>query len=380
MAKGQVAQVSVSKDWIDFGIGQPQLDNLPLEQLEAGANHRFERKDRSILAYGIEKGNGQFRIALADFLGLQYGNAVDPDQLFITGGVSQALDMICALKTRPGDTVIVEEPSYFLALRIFADYKLKVIGTPIDANGIIIDELEKRLKKHKPAFVYTIPVFHNPAGVTQSPKRRNKLTHLSEKYDFLIVADEVYQLLNYNSVPPPPMAYCDDSRRVLSLGSFSKILAPGLKLGWMQAKPNQLSPFTSCGYLESGGGLNPFVSGIVSSVIELGLQESYLKRLKKIYKDRMTTLSDALRQKIPALKFRDPSGGYFIWANLPDGADNELLLAEAKKHKVSYQPGIKFSSSKGLRDHLRLCFAYYRKQDLVKGVQRLARAIEMERP
>lgn len=376
MTEAQVAQVSVPKGWIDFGIGQPQVDNLPLEQLEAGANHRFQRKDRSILGYGIEKGNGQFRMALAGFLGNQYREPVDPDHLFVTGGVSQALDLICALKTRPGDTVIVEEPSYFLALRIFADYNLKVIGTPIDEKGIIIEALEKKLKKHNPTFVYTIPVYHNPAGVTLTTKRREKLAELSERYNFFIVADEVYQLLNYTSNPPPPMTYSDASERVLSLGSFSKILAPGLKLGWMHAKPNLLSPFTNCGYLDSGGGLNPFVSSIVGSVIELGLQESYLKRLKNIYQDRMSTLSSTLRHKIPALEFRDPSGGYFIWACMPDGADSESLLSKAKKHKVSYQTGIRFSSNKGLRDHLRLCFAYHGKQDLVKGVERLARAIQ----
>jgi DNA-binding transcriptional MocR family regulator len=362
-------------DWIDFGVGQPQLDILPLEQLEAGANHRFQRKDRSILAYGSEKGNGQFRIALASFLGSQYGKTVDPEHLFITGGVSQALDMICGLKTSPGDTVIVEEPSYFLALSIFADYNLNVIGTPIDEKGIIIDELEKRLKKHKSVFVYTIPVFHNPSGVTLSSERREKLIGLSEQYDFFIVADEVYQLLNYTSAPPPPMMYYDASERVLSLGSFSKILAPGLKLGWMHAKPNLLSSFTGCGLLDSGGGLNPFVSSIVSSVIELGLQENYLKKLKGIYQDRMTTLSSALQQNISGLRFREPSGGYFIWVRLPDAADSELLLVDAKEHKVQYQPGINFSCNQGLRDYVRLCFAYYDQTDLIEGVERLSKVI-----
>jgi len=309
MTKAQVIQVSVPKDWIDLGIGQPQIDNLPIELLEQAANHRFQQKDRGILQYGIEQGNGNFRISLAGFLSAQYERPVDPDHLFITGGVSQALDMICGLKTRPGDTVIVEEPSYFLALRIFADYKLNVIGTPIDEDGLIIDALEEKLKKHNPVFIYTVPVFHNPAGVTLSAKRREKLIDLSEKYDFFIIADEVYQLLNYTSTPPPPMTYFDVGERVLSLGSFSKILAPGLKLGWMHAKNKLLSPFTGCGYLDSGGGLNPFVSSIVSSVIELGLQESYLKKLKEIYQNRMATLCDALSLKIPTLHFREPSGG-----------------------------------------------------------------------
>jgi len=375
MPNVQVTQVRVPKDWVDLGIGQPQIANLPIELLEQAANHRFQQKDRGILQYGIEQGNGHFRINLASFLSAQYGKAVDPDHLFVTGGVSQALDLICGLKTRPGDTVIVEEPSYFLALRIFADYDLNVIGTPIDEDGIIMEALEENLKTHNPVFVYTIPVFHNPAGVTLSAKRREKLIDFSEKYGFFVVADEVYQLLGYRSNPPPPMTYYDISERVLSLGSFSKILAPGLKLGWMQAKPNLLKPFIGCGYLDSGGGLNPFVSSIVSSVIELGLQETYLDNLREIYQDRLATLSGALSLKLPALHFREPSGGYFIWGRLSEGNDSESLLADAKKHKVNYQPGVRFSSNTGLRDHLRLCFAYYGKQDLVTGVQRLAHVI-----
>ena len=375
MANVQVTQISVPEDWIDFGIGQPQIDILPIEPLEEAARHRFQQKDRNILQYGMQQGSRDFRISLAHFLSTQFGKAVDPDHLLITAGVSQALDMICALHTRPGDTVIVEEPSYFLALRIFADYKLNIIGTPIDENGIIIETLEEKLEKHKPVFVYTIPVFHNPSGVTLSSNRREKLIGLSEKYDFLVVADEVYQLLSYTSTPPKPLIYYDTSERVFSLGSFSKILAPGLRLGWMQAKPGLLEPFIACGYLDSGGGLNPFVSSIVNSMIELDLQENYLKGLRETYSDRMVTLSGALQQHIPALKFTEPSGGYFIWSFLPEGTDSELLLPDAFKHKVGFLPGIKFSCNKGLRNHLRLCFAFYGKNDLVKGVERLSRII-----
>jgi len=231
------------------------------------------------------------------------------------------------------------------------------------------------LAKLKPAFIYTIPVYHNPAGVTLSANRREKLVSLAEKYGFLIIADEAYQMLAYASAPPPPMTYFDTSARILSLGSFSKILAPGLRLGWMQAKPSLLEPFIASGYLESGGGLNPFVSGIVQSMIELGLQKDYLNFLKKTYRKRLVTLSKALRQQIPALRFTDPHGGYFIWSHLPEGTDAETLLAEAEKHQVGFQPGIKFSSVGGLRNYLRFCFAFYGEVQLVEGVERLVRAI-----
>jgi 2-aminoadipate transaminase len=375
MAKVQVAQISVPEGWIDFGIGQPHIDILPLDQMAKASSHRLEQGDRNILQYGMQQGDGNFRISLAQFLSAEYGAPVDPDHLFITAGISQALDQICALHTRPGNTVIVEEPSYFLALRIFADYELKIISTPIDENGLIIEALEEKLVKHKPVFIYTIPTFHNPAGVTLAADRREKLISLSEKYDFLIVADEVYQMLAYTSTPPPPMTYYDASARVLSLGSFSKILAPGLRLGWMQAKPSLLEPFIVCGYLDSGGGLNPFVSSIVNSMIELGLQKDYLNFLRKTYRDRMVALSKALRQHIPALTYTDPDGGYFIWSYLPEGTDAEALLAEAKKHQVGFQPGIKFSSTKGLCNYLRFCFAFYDQEHLVEGVERLARII-----
>jgi 2-aminoadipate transaminase len=375
MATAQVTQLSAPEGWIDFGIGQPNTDILPLEKLSKAALHRFQQADPSILQYGIQQGNGNFRNSLARFLSAEYDTTVDPDQLFITAGISQALDLICAIHTRPGDAVIVEEPSYFLALRIFKDYNLNIIGTPIDEGGLIIDALEKNLKKYKPVFIYTIPTFHNPSGVTLKTNRRKEMISLSEKYGAFIIADEVYQLLDYTSVPPLPLACYDTSERVLSLGSFSKILAPGLRLGWIQAKENLLKPFNVCGYLDSGGGLNPFVSSIVNSAIDLGLQKSYLTLLKDTYHRRMTVLIKALHENIPQLTFTDPKGGYFLWSRLPEGLDAEKLLTEGIKHKVAFQPGIKFSINKFFRNYIRLCFAFYKKEDLVEGVHRLSKMI-----
>ncbi len=371
----QVTQISVSEGWIDLAIGQPHVDILPLDHLAKATAHRFELGDRNILQYGMQQGDEGFRHSLAHFLSDEYGRAVDPDHLFITAGISQALDLICSLLTRPGDTVFVEEPSYFLALRIFEDYQLDVVGIPIDENGLIIEALEEKVAEYQPVFLYTIPTFHNPAGATLSPERREQLASLSREHDFLVVADEVYQLLTYSDTPPPPMVYYDKADKVISLGSFSKILAPGLRLGWMQASPSLLEPFMICGFLDSGGGLNPLVSSIVNSAIELGLQKEYLSFLRKTYSERLFALRKALREHIPSLTFSDPVGGYFIWSYLPDGTDAEALLAKAEMHKVGFQPGIKFSSMKGLRNYLRFCFAFYGVEDLVEAVERLSRVI-----
>ena len=145
------------------------------------------------------------------------------------------LDLICTLFSKPGDTIFVEEPSYFLALRIFADHGLNVVSLPMDKQGLVIEAIEEYLDREKPVFLYTIPTFHNPSSVTLAADRRARLNQLSREHNFLIVADEVYQLLNYEGAPPSPLAAYIDGNSVISLGSFSKIMAPGLRLGWIQA-------------------------------------------------------------------------------------------------------------------------------------------------
>lgn len=150
------------------------------------------------------------------------------------------------------------------------------------------------------------------------------------------------------------------------------IFCPRQEIG---VTPSLLEPFIACGFIDSGGGLNPFVSSIVNSVIELGMQENYLKFLRETYLNRLTVLSNALRKHIPHLTFTDPNGGYFIWSRLPEGTDSEALLEKARDHKVGFQPGINFSSAQGLRNYLRLCFAFYGESDLQEGVRRLARVI-----
>ena len=222
---------------IDLSIGQPGTSLLPLAALAQAAQHCLTQNNPYILAYGAEQGNAYFHDALAGFLSEQYNFKVDPDHLFTTAGISQGLDFICSLFTRPGDTIFVEKPTYSLALGIFADHGLNVVGLPMDENGLIIEALEEELAHQTPVFLYTIPTFHNPTGRNLSAARREKLVQLSQEHNFLIVADEVYQLLAYTGAPPSPMAKYTEAATVISLGSFSKILAPGLRLGWIQTHP-----------------------------------------------------------------------------------------------------------------------------------------------
>ena len=366
-------------DRIDLSIGQPGTSLLPLALLAQAAEHCLNRDNPYILAYGAEQGNWYFHDVLAGFLSEHYKHRVDPGHLFTTTGISQGLDFICGLFTQPGDTIFVENPTYSLALGIFADHGLNVVGLPMDEDGLIIEALEDALADQKPVFCYTIPTFHNPTGCNLSASRRQKLVELSQKHHFLVVADEVYQLLAYTGTPPAPMAKFTEAATVLSLGSFSKILAPGLRLGWIQTHPDLMSRLTTNGVIYSGGGLNPFTSAIVQSAIELGLQHKQLSYLKKIYLSRKIALNSALRKYLPDnISFVEPDGGFFTWVELPSGIDAEKLLAEAHTHDVGFAPGMAFSPQMNLINYIRLCFAYYEESELKEGAKRLASVVKRQ--
>ena len=219
MSTLQTTQLNIPEGMIDFGVGQPSLSLLPLAALRQAAEHRLSQGDSSLLQYGAEQGDGYFRFRLAQFLAQRYDLPVEADHLLVTSGASQALDLICTRFTQPGDTIFVEEPTYFLALLIFRDYRLNIVGIPMDENGLVIEALEEKLTQHRPVFLYTIPAFHNPSAVTLSAERRERLVSLSQEHGFLVVADEVYQMLDYTVKPPPPLAISPRNRAPLPRSS-----------------------------------------------------------------------------------------------------------------------------------------------------------------
>ncbi|HEX9330268.1 MAG TPA: PLP-dependent aminotransferase family protein [Anaerolineales bacterium] len=365
----------VPPDVIDLGLGDPPLSLLPLDLIREAAQLRLSQDDNSFLQYGTEQGDGHFRLVLADFLTKGYGFDVKPESLFVTNGISQALDLICTLFTKAGDTIFVEEPSYFLALKIFADHHLNVIAIDTDENGLIIESLEEKLAKSHPRFLYLIPTFQNPTGHTLSQQRRERLVQLAQEHDFIIVADEVYQLLSYTQQPPNSFAAYMDVENVISLGSFSKILAPGLRLGWMQAHPKTIKQFVVSGLLDSGGGLNPFTSAIVRWVIESGDLERNINKLVKIYSSRLNVMDSALRQHLPNIQYSTPQGGFFFWLRFPEVTDATELRKNARRFKVDFRPGILFSSKGELKDYIRLCFVHYGEEKIEQGIMRLRQCL-----
>ncbi|MBC8496513.1 MAG: PLP-dependent aminotransferase family protein, partial [Chloroflexi bacterium] len=318
MTELPITQFNLPDGFIDLGMGNPDLSLLPLESLRQAAEAYFATGDSRPLQYGEEQGDGYFRRALANFLTAANNTPVDPDQMFVTSGASSALSLFCSLYTRPGEVIFVEEPSYFLALRIFEEHGLRVVPIPMDKDGLCLDALEERLAEYRPRFLYIIPTFQNPSGRTLSQARREMLIELAQRHDFLIVADEVYHLLAYDQTPPQPFAaFAKHMEQIISVNSFSKILAPGLRLGWIQAHRSVINRLAGCGLLDSGGGMNPFTSAVVRMLVESGGLKENIANLRKEYTRRLGAMDAALLRYLPTAEYTLPEGGFFFWVRLP---------------------------------------------------------------
>jgi 2-aminoadipate transaminase len=341
------------------------------------ASERFFASAQAIeLNYGEKQGDSRFRSALADFLTAAGGHEARAESLFLTAGTSQALDFVCQRFTRPGDTVLVEEPTYFLAFQVFRDHGLNIVGIPLDGEGLDVAELERAIARHRPKLVYTIPSFNNPTGQTMSRAKRQRLVELSIEHDFIVVADEVYQLLHFGNPPPPALGTWVDRGNVLSLGSFSKIVAPGMRLGWIQANDTMIRRMLASGAIVSGGCFNHFGSHVVRQMLEDGSLADLLTELRREYGARVDAMDQALREHLgDVATWRKPEGGYFFWVTLREGVDVEQLRDAARAAGTGFQSGSKCSISGGLRNCLRLSFAHYTAPEIREGIARLGQAL-----
>ncbi len=357
---------------INLGIGQPSADLLPVDLVRQASASFFDSAQPLELNYGVLQGDERFLDALAAFLTDGYCSEVTSDQLFVTGGNSQAMDLVSVVFANSGDTIFVEEPSFFLAFQIFRDHGLNIVGIPVDDDGICIDAIRRELASHKPAFLYTIPSYHNPGGQCTSEARRRQIVELAAEYDFLIVADEVYQLLYYYDAPPPAYGTMTASGRVVSLGSFSKILAPAMRLGWIQTSEGLRSKIMAGGFINSGGSINHISSHIVRQTINNGSLAVHVKNLRRVYRGRVEAMDDALREHFSAIaEWTRPDGGYFFWIKFDESIDTTPLRDKAREFETGFQDGAVFSTKGQLSNCLRLCFAHYNEDDIREGIARM---------
>ena len=357
---------------INFGIGQPSADLLPVDLIKQASESFFDLAQPFELNYGVLQGDERFLDSLAGFLTAGYGETASSDELFVTGGSSQGLDLVSMVFANPGDTVFVEEPSYFLAFQIFRDHGLNIVGIPVDEDGLCVDALQQALATHKPAFLYTIPSYHNPGGHCTTTARRRQIVELADKHDFLIVADEVYQLLHYNGAPPPAFGTMADSDRVVSLGSFSKILAPGLRLGWIQTSARLRSKIMAGGFINSGGSVNHISSHIVRQAIDNGSLDVHIRKLRKVYRGRVAAMDDALHEHFGGIaEWKRPDGGYFFWLRFDESVNTTPLRKKAPELETGFQAGATFSTKGRFNNYARICFAHYGEDDIREGIVRM---------
>jgi DNA-binding transcriptional MocR family regulator len=357
---------------INLGIGQPSADLLPVELVRQASEAFFGNAEPFELNYGVISGDARFLESLAGFLTSSYGVTATPESLFVTGGNSQALDLVSTVFAKPGDTVFVEEPSYFLAFQIFRDHQLNIVGIPMTQDGPDIVALRRELDKTTPAFFYTIPSFHNPTGWSSSAVRRQEIVALAQQHGFLVVADEPYQHLYYYAEPPAACGTMIASNAVLSLGSFSKILAPGMRLGWIQTCDALRRRLLANGFINSGGSINHISSHLVRHAIDSGLLDAHIGNLRAAFRRRVEAMDDALRTHFDGLaEWTRPDGGYFFWLRFDQSVDAAALRRNAPERETGFQAGDVFSSAGQFGNCVRLCFAHYNEDDIREGVRRM---------
>ncbi|MBC7248723.1 MAG: PLP-dependent aminotransferase family protein [Anaerolineae bacterium] len=365
-----------------FIYGHLAPESFPIAELLAACQYSLREEGSLALQYGPEQGYGPLIDYLRAKIERDEGLSLGRQHLTITAGCAGALDAIARLFTHPGDAVLVEAPTYTDTLHIFRDHHLRLFQVPVDEEGLIVESAAQRLEElrragERPLFLYTIANFQNPTGVTLSVERRKQLIDLARAHELRIIEDDVYRDLCYEGDVPPSLFALDESREtVIRVGSFSKILAPGLRLGWVTAAPQVIERLAHCGLRSMGGGANPFASHVVANFCERGLLEPHIARLREIYRARRDAALTALAHSMPpGVTWTHPRGGFFIWLTLPAPLLARQVIAAAEQRGVTCLPGDIFFAERGGERNLRLAFSYLPPDDISQGIAALGDAI-----
>jgi DNA-binding transcriptional MocR family regulator len=366
---------------IELSFGEPDPALFPAVGLADSCREALADGGAEALPYGANAGPAALRERLSERLSAAEQRATGSDETLISGGVSQALDQLLTLFCRPGDTVLVERPTYSLALGVLRDHPVVVEALPFDEEGLDVRALERRLVEARSTgrtvrALYTIPTFHNPTGISLTAERRRRLVSVAAAYGLLLIEDDVYRELWYDGPAPPSLWSLAAPGTVLRLGSFAKTLAPGLRVGWLNAAPEQIARVAESGLNDSGGCPSQFAAVAVERFLRSGLYEPHVAELRAAYTTRRDTLAAALAAHLPAgCGFSVPAGGFFIWVSLPAGLRASALLPAAEAAGVSFVPAAR-SHLDGYDGGLRLAFTLYPPEQLVEAARRLGETIE----
>ena len=364
---------------ISFAGGFPDPALFDVEGIRESTAAVLANDPGPVLQYGATEGYQPLRHGISDFLAGK-GARVAPEGLIVTTGSQQALDLIGKTLISPGDRVIVEAPTFLATIQCFRLYGAQLIGAPIDADGVKVDELEQLIEQHQPKLVYLIPTFGNPSGATLSLERRKRILAIAARTGTLVVEDDPYGELYFDAAPPPSLlALCDEvagSRDwLVHCGSFSKILSPGLRVGWLVGPAELLAKATMCKQFGDTHTSN-LTQAAAAHYLTLGRLQPTLGKVRAVYAQRARVMAQALQRELgDAIEFNAPAGGMFLWARLTQGRSAAEFAQRAIERLVAFVPGTPFYAQQSDASTLRLSFATADEKRIEEGVSRLRQAL-----
>jgi DNA-binding transcriptional MocR family regulator len=369
---------------ISFAGGFPDSAMFDVDGIREAGNAALAQDAGAALQYGATEGFNPLREQLAQFMASKGAKDVAPDQLIVTTGSQQALDLLGKTLIGPGDKVIVEGPTFLATIQCFRLYGAQLISAPIDGEGVQTDRLEQLMAEHRPKFVYLIPTFGNPSGALLSAERRRRVLELAVKYNTILVEDDPYGDLYFAEPPPPSLlamsAQVPGSRELLvHCGSLSKVLSPGLRVGWMVGPAELLAKATMCKQF-SDAHTSTLAQATAAQYLQAGRMPATLDKVRSVYAQRARTMGNALRKELgEAVDFVQPQGGLFVWARLTGASgkvsDGNSYAQRAIAQGVAFVPGAPFFCAQPDHSTFRLSFATASEDKILEGVSRLAKAL-----
>ena len=366
---------------VSLAGGMPYVQALPLDILAETASRLIRERGTQVLQYGSGQGDVTLREQILDVMS-EVGITAHPDDIVVTTGSQMALDLVTRVFCDPGDVVLVEAPSYVGALGVFRSYECDIVHVAMDAEGLVPSALDAaiaaaRADGKRVKMIYTIPSFHNPAGVTQGPQRRQDILAIAQREGVLLLEDDPYGLLGFEG-PPPRAIRADDDQQVVYLGSFSKTIASGLRVGWAVAPHGVREKLVLAA---ESAVLCPsnYAQFTVSDYLATQPWREQVKVFRELYRERRDAMLETLDQLMPAgTTWTHPQGGFYSWLTLPEGLDSKAMLPRAIASLVAYVPGTGFYVDGQGRANLRLSYCYPDPDRIREGVRRLAGVIESE--
>ncbi|MCD6357707.1 MAG: aminotransferase [Thermoprotei archaeon] len=370
----------IGRDVISLGGGIPDPSSFPARDLREILDDILSSRPEVALQYAPTEGVDELREELARFMGRR-GIKASADNVVVTAGSQEALELLARILIDKGDVVFMENPTYLGAIQAFRIYEPRMLGVPLDGEGMRVDVLEGKLKRARAQglrvkAIYVIPTCQNPTGISLSGDRRKRLLELAEEYDFLVVEDDPYSYFVFEGASPPPLKSLDTSGRVIYLSTASKVLAPGLRVGWLVAEEELLDKVVTAKQAVTlqTSTLSQFV---LLEALRRGVVERQLPRLRKIYRSKRDAMLEALDEYMPdGVKWTRPSGGMFVWLEVPEALDMSALLYRAlRRYKVAYVPGTAFHVEGGGHNTARLSYSYPPVEAIREAIRRLASLI-----